>query len=220
VVQGLIESVTGYPGLWLVCTSSGVVLPLPEDVPLMYAGTRIAEGLWTWPLTLVIAWVGVGARDVLSWAFGRYVVRRLIEAGRLGWLVSGRRATRARDLVGDHGSKAVLLGRFLVGFRVPVFVAAGATGVPLRSFVLVDGVGLMLAVPMAVGLGFWFGVPVAELTAAVLQRLSSGSLVVGAVAALMWLTWRATKVTRKAVAIRRGGLLEVEVDEDDSADLG
>src|SRR4051812_37647163 len=78
VVHQLIDNVTGYPGLWLLCACSGVLVPVPEDVVLLYAGTRIAEGRWSWAVTLLVAWAGVATRDVVSWAFGRFVV---------GWLL-------------------------------------------------------------------------------------------------------------------------------------
>jgi membrane protein DedA with SNARE-associated domain len=202
MVQSLIESITGYPGLWFVCAGSGVVVPVPEDVPLMYAGSRIAEGAWSWPVTLGVAWVGVAVRDLRdlgSWMFGRYVGAWLLDSERLGWLFSGRRIQRARRLIGEHGIAAVLLGRFMVGFRAPMFAAAGAMGVPLRSFALVDAAGLLVAIPLAVVLGFWFGDPIRELATAILQRTTA---VVGltVLVATAWFAWKA--LTTDAVKVR------------------
>jgi len=219
IVQQLVDSVTGYPGFWLLCASSGVVVPLPEDVSLMYAGAHIADGLWSWPATLAVAWAGVAVRDVISWGFGRYVVRWLLGRERLAWLVTGRRATRARTLVEEHGPAAVLLGRFLIGFRAPVFVAAGAVGVPLRSFVLYDGAGLAIAIPIALGLGFWFGAPIAEIAAAVLQRTTTATVVAVVAAIVAFVTWRTASPALAAARPLRRGIARVPV-EDDPSDLG
>src|SRR5690606_19677994 len=96
---------------------------------------------------------------------------------------------RARGMVSGRGAVAVLIGRFLVGFRSPVFVASGAMGVSLRAFVLWDLLGLMIAVPITVSLGFAFGEPMADLAFWALQRIR---LVVGVTAALgaCWAAWR------------------------------
>jgi membrane protein DedA with SNARE-associated domain len=205
MVQGLIESVSGYPGLWLVCASSGIVVPVPEDVPLLFAGSRIADGSWSWPITLVVAWAGVATRDAGAWLFGRIVGRWMLDENRLAWLLATRRIARARRLVAKHGTAAVLLGRFMVGFRSPVFMAAGAMGVPLRSFVLVDGLGLAVAVPLAVGLGYVFGHPLAELATVVLQR-TTNVVGVAVILAIVWFGWRAMVTDRARIRAIVGGM--------------
>ena len=101
MVRILIENSLGYPGLFLACAGSGIFVPVPEDVPLLYAGTRIASGMWSWPVTLMVAWVGVGARDVTSWAVGRFLGKWLLDTGRARWLLGGRRIERADRGVGE-----------------------------------------------------------------------------------------------------------------------
>lgn len=190
MVHGLIQSSLGYPGLGIACAGSGIVVPMPEDVPLLYAGTQIAGGSWAWPAVILVGVVGVGLRDLGAWAMGRYLIRWLL-ATRAGHWLFGNKLRRAERLISNHGSAAVLIGRFLVGFRAPVFMAAGAMGVPLRSFVGYDAVGLVIAVPMTVGLGYVFGAPIIELAAAMLQRASAFATI-GALAAGIWFVWRAT----------------------------
>lgn len=224
MVQDLVDSVSGYPGLWLICASSGILVPLPEDLPLLFAGTRIAEGDWSWPVTLVVAWAGVATRDVVSWLFGRLIGRWVLDGERLAWLLQTRRASRARQLVARHGTAAVLIGRFMVGVRTPVFVAAGAMGVPLRHFVAVDGLGLAVAVPLAVGLGYAFGDPITELAAPILQRTTLVVTVV-AVAFALRLAWarlgpQATARLRRPLAtpVATGSPLDADsLDEDPEA---
>lgn len=188
MIRTLLESVTGYPGLLFACASSGILLPLPEDFPLLYAGMRIADGSWGWWATVGIAVVGVAFRDTLAWAFGRGLGDLLLERSLVRrWFGTGRIA-RARALITDHGASAVLLGRFMVGFRTPVFVVAGAMGVPLRAFATWDGLGLALAVPLTIALGYEFGEPLVDTVYLVLQRarVIVGALLVCAVAVAVW----------------------------------
>ncbi|MEQ1500579.1 MAG: DedA family protein [Myxococcota bacterium] len=197
LIQSALTQSTGYPGLWVVCAGSGIFVPLPEDVPLMIAGNRIAAGDWSWPVTLLVAWLGVGIRDLSSWAIGRFLVARLLESGRMKWLVGSKKLARAQRLVGRHGTAAVLIGRFMVGFRAPVFVAAGAMGVPLRGFALFDGIGLMIAIPVTVALGYWFGTPIAEVAAGLLHR-ATGIAAIAVVIGLGWLAYRAVTAPPQA----------------------
>jgi membrane-associated protein len=181
MVRELMETGWGYPGLWLACFGSGLFVPVPEDVPLMYAGIRVGQGAWSWPVTLMVAFLGAATRDVVCWTVGRHLFGWMIHTGRLSWLVNPRRVERAERLLRRHGAMAVMMGRFMVGFRVPFFVTAGAMGIPLRSFVAYDSLGLLVAVPLAVSLGFWFGEPIAELTAVMLNRAGLVALVLAVV---------------------------------------
>lgn len=185
-----------YPTLFVACVLSGWLIPVPEDVVLLWAGLRIGEGVFAWAPTLLVSTAGVGLRDLLAWGFGR-LGGHLLETGWLSRLVSAKNVARARTWVVRHGNVAVFAGRFMVGFRVPVFVAAGAAGVPLRSFAWVDGLGLLIAVPVTIALGERYGVAFVELA----HRLVTGSTVfwtLVAAAAVWSFTWARGKARDRA----------------------
>lgn len=189
VIRAWIETVSGYPGLFALCVSSGIALPLPEDFALLYAGARIAGGEWAWGPTLLVAVPGVWLRDLIAWGIGRCFGRWVLEAGWVRRRIGDHRVGRARALVLRHGSFAVLLGRFLIGFRAPIFMVSGAMGVGVRAFAAWDLLGLCVAVPGMVGLGWVFGEPIADLVFWGLQR---ARLLTGAAVALAaaWAAWR------------------------------
>lgn len=191
----------GYPSLWMACASSGVLVPVPEDLPLVWAGIQVADGAWAVLPTLAVAIVGVGCRDLAMWSIGRALGRVLLDGDRGRFLFGRRNLAWAHGFVERHGPKAVLFGRFLVGFRAPVFAAAGAVGVPFRSFVLFDGIGLLVAVPLAVSVGWAFGHPVVALLTGVLAwaRAWVAPLVVLTIAvALGTVQWRRSASRRQA----------------------
>lgn len=189
MIRDLIESITGYPGLFLLCATSGLLVPLPEDFSLLYAGVRLASGDWEWGPTLAVAVSGVLVRDVVAWGIGRTLGAWLLDAPWARRVLGRAKLDRARRLVAERGAIAVLVGRFLVGFRSPVFVASGAMGVSLRSFVLWDLLGLLVAVPLTVSLGWAFGEPMADLAFWGLQRIRLVVLC-ALVLAAGWTTWR------------------------------
>jgi membrane protein DedA with SNARE-associated domain len=202
VIRDLIQSVSGYPGLFIVCVASGLVLPLPEDFALLYAGMRIAAGEFTWFPVIPIAIAGVLGRDVLSFMIGRVAGEWLLSRSWGRRMFGGEaKLERARRYVETHGDAAIFMGRFMVGFRSPVFVVSGAMGLSRRRFVLWDTIGLAIAVPVTVGLGYAFGQPIVDATYWLLQRTR---IVVGIAVALGALWWIGRRIAASDVSESSG----------------
>lgn len=188
MIRALIERVSGYPGLFLFCVTSGLVLPLPEDVSLLYAGAQVLSGEMAWPMTLAVSLAGVMVRDVIAYWIGRSAGGWLLHRNAVVRFIGAKRLRRAETLVNDHGERAIFVGRFLVGLRAPVFFVAGAMGVGFRKFLIWNSLGLLIAVPGVVLLGYWFGEPLAEgaLWFARHARVVMGSLMF---AVGVWVIW-------------------------------
>ena len=170
MIRALVESVSGYPGLLGFCAISGILFPLPEDFPLVYAGVRIAEGHFAWGPTLAVSLVGVFIRDVVAYWLGRLLGDRLLTSKLAQTWIGTERIERAEAMVRDRGSVAVLIGRFLIGFRAPIFAVAGASHVPFRKFVGWNTLGLVVAVPGVIWLGWFFGEPITDSVFYVMAR--------------------------------------------------
>lgn len=162
MIRALIENVQGYPGLFLLCALSGLAFPLPEDVSLIYAGIRLRDGTLSWPATLAVACAGVMVRDTIAYGAGRFLGDWILSRPLVRRVVGEKKLDRARRIVEERGSSAVLVGRFLVGVRATVFLAAGAMGVSFRQFFLWNAIGLLITVPPVVFLGHEFGPPLLD----------------------------------------------------------
>ena len=137
----------GYGLLYI--EESGVPLPAPGDVFVMYVGSNVPRNLMSW----VIAWLGLigvvvlGATNLffISKKFGR----RLAE-GRFADMVhlSPERLDRAERWFQRYGVVAIIFGRHIPGFRIPITVAAGVLKVNYRLF----------AASVAVSTAIWAGV--------------------------------------------------------------
>jgi membrane protein DedA with SNARE-associated domain len=136
----------------LYIEESGVPLPVPGDVYVLYLGS-LAK---TTP-QLVGAWLGVVA-VVTAGASNLYLIsrrwgRRLVR-GRVGaalHLTPGRLATAERWFA-RWGALAIIFGRHIPGFRIPITVAAGTFGVHYPVF------AASVAVSSAIWAGIWFWV--------------------------------------------------------------
>jgi membrane protein DedA with SNARE-associated domain len=141
--------------LALYLEESGVPVPVSGDVFVVYLGHHLAGSL----PRLVLVWLGLVAAVVAGssnlYFISRRWGRRLVE-GRLGLLlhVTPARLAAAERWFDRWGAPAIIFGRHIFGFRVPVTVAAGVFRVPYHVFAI--SVAVSTAVWAAVWL--WLGV--------------------------------------------------------------
>jgi membrane-associated protein len=136
---------------------STLVLPLPEELALMGAGWWAHEGA----LPLWAAWVAATAAnvtgDTISYLVGRYFLEKLLHT-RLGKrVVSPEMRNWGEDFVKRHGFWAIVLGRFLVAVRGPVYFAIGASKYPLGRFEVINTAVALIEGAVLVWLGYQFG---------------------------------------------------------------
>jgi membrane protein DedA with SNARE-associated domain len=133
----------------LYIEESGVPLPAPGDVFVMYVGAHVPRNLPSW----IIAWLGLIGVVVLGatnlFFISKKIGRRLAE-GRLAEVVhlSPERLQRAEQWFQKYGVVAIIFGRHIPGFRIPITVAAGVLKVKYRVF----------AASVAVSTAIWAGI--------------------------------------------------------------
>ena len=133
----------------LYIEESGVPLPAPGDVFVMYVGAHVPRNLFSW----IAAWLGLigvvvaGATNLffVSRRFGRRLAQgRFAEAVHL----SPERLDKAEKWFDKYGVIAIIFGRHIPGFRVPITVAAGVLQVKYSVF----------AASVAVSTAIWAGI--------------------------------------------------------------
>ena len=135
----------------LYLEESGIPLPAPGDVFVIYVGVHVPLALPFW----FAAWLGLICVVVLGatnlYLVSRVVGRRVLENrfARLAHLTPARLAL-AESRFQRRGVLAIIFGRHIPGFRVPLTVVAGTLKFPYRLFVP------SVAVSTAIWLT-WFG---------------------------------------------------------------
>lgn len=212
MMQFLTDGVPFYPALFGACALSGIFWPWPEDVPLIYAGMCISADRAGLVPTILIAIIAVAVRDVISFGIGRVVGDLLLERPFVIRLFGQKRLLRAQKLIDDHDARAVLAGRFFLGMRAPVFMVAGAMGVPLRRFLLWDALGLLIVIPLTLFLGATFGQPLLDGFLEVWHgtRWLAPAVAMGLIA---WASLRFAKKRRQIAST--AGTADVDDDDDD-----
>jgi membrane protein DedA with SNARE-associated domain len=138
------------------------------------AGVLSAEGNLHPPTALAACLIGALLGDCVMYAIGyRWGDSLLSVHPLLAKLLKAKQEMRFEEAVEHHAFKVMLLSRFLVGVRGPVYLAAGAVRMPFRKFLLIDMFCASLVVVTCFWLAYTFGADVmdwirdAELTATI-----------------------------------------------------
>jgi membrane protein DedA with SNARE-associated domain len=111
---------------------------ISEDATCVATGVLIAAGRVNAAAGIFACVVGIVAGDAGLWLLGRIGMRGMPFVPRLRGVL--RRSTpdqlQLSVRLQHHAGTAILASRFLPGTRLPLYVAAGAVGVPARTFVV------------------------------------------------------------------------------------
>ncbi len=178
----------GVAAVFLLC---GMGLPLPEELVLLAAGYVCAKldlNLW-----VMMVWCGgaITAGDILPFLLGRVFGPRLL---RLRWMrifVTKRRLATFDLWFRRRGDWVILIARFIAGLRMVAFFTAGAMKMPWRRFLLYDGIGILLIVPLLTWLAYASQEYIDQLIEDV-QQVERGILwtaIGGGVVLALWFWW-------------------------------
>lgn len=182
----------------LYLEESGVPMPMPGDVFVMYVGHHSSTSV----LGLVVAWLALvsvvvlGATNLflISRRWGRSLVER-----RLARLLHLTPASlgRAERWFARWGVLTLVFGRHVPGLRVPLTVAAGIFGVRYRVFI----VSVAVSTAIWAGAFLLIGAAVGGRVGHLLQLHREGYIVIPAVITLVFAGYL-------VVMIRRAGQLQ------------
>lgn len=149
-MRQLIRHYSYLPGFGLLyIEESGIPLPAPGDVFVLYVGAHVPRNLFSY----LAAWLGLIVAVVLGatnlFFISKKYGRRLAESSLATYVhLSPERLTRAEQWFKRYGVLAIIFGRHIPGFRVPITVAAGVFRVRYPLF----------AVSVAISTAIWAGV--------------------------------------------------------------
>ncbi|MCA8951592.1 MAG: VTT domain-containing protein [Planctomycetes bacterium] len=140
----------GVAAVFLLC---GMGLPVPEELVLLAAGYVCAK--FEVNLGIMMVWCGgaIVVGDVLPYVLGRVFGTRLLRLRWMRFLVTKRRLAVFDLWFRRRGDLVILIARFIAGLRVVAFFTAGVMKMPWRRFLLYDGMGILVVVPLLTWLG-------------------------------------------------------------------
>ena len=169
-VTGWVQEVIaegGYVILAAVVFLENLFPPIPSELVLPLAGSRVATGDMGYVEAVLAATVGSVLGALVLYALGRFGGRPLLlRYGRILRL-DERRLDRAEAWFGQRGDWLVLVGRVVPGVRSVISVPAGLARMPLPRFVALTTLGSAAWNAALIGGGWALGARWRELTDAV-----------------------------------------------------
>jgi len=194
----------GYLGVALWVAIESVIIPIPSELVLPFAGFLVGEGVAIepltgrpWQLVLVVAAGTVGATlgALGAYAIGFFGGRPLIERWGRYVGISVADLDRAEGFFARHGQAASFFGRLIPVVRSLVSFVAGVARMPLLPFTVFTFLGSLPFTFVLVFAGTQLGANWAQI-GGVLKRFEYAVLVVLAVVALAWIWFRVIRPRR------------------------
>lgn len=124
------------PILLLAIEESGVPLPIPGDVMIAYTGYNVAKGELSYAMALVALMLSVLiGSSILFWLSSKWGNSLIFKFGKFLHL-HPERLINVEKKFGKYGPWVIIFGRHIPGFRIPITVFAGMSGIKYQTFIL------------------------------------------------------------------------------------
>lgn len=207
LVTQIYEAV-GYVGVALWVAIESVIVPIPSELVLPFAGFLIGSGDAIEPLTgrpweywLVVAAGTIGATigALIAYAIGALGGRPILERWGRVFGVSAADLDRADAFFARYGDAASFFGRLVPVIRSLVSFAAGVSHMPLLRFTIFSFLGSLPWTALLVFAGMELGANW-EAIGAVLKQFEYAIVAVLGLLVLAWIWFRIIKPRRAARA--------------------
>jgi len=149
---------TSYLGFFLFIAATGCGMPIPEEAAIVVAGVLSSQQQLYWPIAFAVCLAGAVVGDTFMYAIGyRWGHSIFTKHPRFAKLFATENEKQFQGAVETHALKVMLIARFLVGIRAPVYVMTGVVRLPFRRFLLYDVISATLVVGVVFGLSYVFG---------------------------------------------------------------
>jgi membrane protein DedA with SNARE-associated domain len=147
----------GYGGLALMMAAESMVLPVPSEAVMPFAGYVVSIEGMSWAGAIAASSLGSLVGCWLSYLMGQHGVLPLVERYGRYVLVMPHHVKKAEDLFQRRGTVAVFLCRFVPGVRHVSSIPAGAARMPLIPFLAASVAGATIWNTFLLWVGWKFG---------------------------------------------------------------
>lgn len=145
------------PFLLLFLEESGVPLPVPGDVYLAFIGYQVSRGtIPYWVAFLMFLLSVLAGSSILYYVSARWGKKLVSKLG----IYMHVDQNKLKDIEGDfkkYGIFLIIFGRHIPGFRVPITIFSGVSGVPYRTFILGTFISVIFWIAFYLAIGAKLG---------------------------------------------------------------
>jgi membrane protein DedA with SNARE-associated domain len=201
-----IYSAVGYLGVALWVAIESVIIPIPSELVLPFAGFLVGQGTaiepltgqpWNVVLVTLFGTLGATVGALVAYAIGWYGGRPVFERWGRYLGITPADLDRADDFFARHGDAAAFFGRMVPVIRSLVSFAAGVAHMRLGRFIVFTFLGSLPWTLLLVVAGMVMGANWEEV-GGILKRFEYLVLAVLIVIGLLWIWFRIIKPRRAA----------------------
>lgn len=124
---------------------------ISEDIACLTAGTLAGQGKISFALAFFACFAGIFIGDILLYWTGRIFGKTIIKTKLFSRFVSEKSIEKASDWLEKNGAAAIFLSRFITGFRLPTYLAAGFLRTDFLKFAFYFLIATAVWTPILVG---------------------------------------------------------------------
>ena len=147
----------GYPGIGVLMVMESMILPVPSEAVMPFAGFLIFDGTLTWTGVIIVSTLGSIVGSLISYWIGAKGGRPLVERWGKYVLVSHHDLDITDRFFARRGSWAVFISRFIPVIRHIISIPAGVAKMPLKKFLAATIVGATMWNVFLTWVGFKLG---------------------------------------------------------------
>jgi membrane protein DedA with SNARE-associated domain len=202
-VTSLYEAV-GYIGVAIWVAIESVIIPIPSELVLPFAGFLVGEGTaiepltgrpWNLALVTVAGTIGATIGALVAYGIGYWGGRPIIERWGRFVGITPTDLDRTDEFFARHGGKAAFFGRMIPVVRSLVSFAAGVARMPLGPFILFTAAGSLPWTFLLVFAGSQLGANWASI-GGILKQFEYAILGILVLIAIGWLWFRVVRPRR------------------------
>jgi membrane-associated protein len=192
--------------LFLASFIEYVFPPFPGDLVVVLGAWYAVQGQISWTATFAATTAGALAGAWVDWRVGKALGHELEQRAQrpsvIHRLLTEERLARFDEGYRRFGGLLLVANRFFPGIRAFIFVAAGASGIPLRKVLLLGGISAAAWNALLLGAGALIAQNLDELLLLFDRYTQVASTAVAAALAVGAAWW----LLRRRAARRKGGL--------------
>ncbi len=182
-IEFLVEH--GYTLLFAWVLAEQLGLPVPSWPLLLAAGALAGSGQLSLGMSVVLAVLASVVADISWYELGKRRGGKILGLLCRISLEPESCVRRTEDAFQNHGTRSLLLAKFIPGLNTAAPPMAGMTGMSLPRFLLLDGIGALLYFGGAVVVGYVFSAKLEDL-AFYISRLGDAAIVLLVLAFAAW----------------------------------
>ena len=203
-----IYDAVGYLGVAIWVAIESVIIPIPSELVLPFAGFLVGTGdaiepltgqPWSYWLVVIAGTLGATVGALIAYAIGLYGGRPIVDRWGRYLGITHADLDRAETFFARYGEAASFFGRLVPVVRSLVSFAAGLSRMPLPKFILFTVLGSLPFTAVLVFAGLQLGANW-ESVGPILKRFEYAILAVLTVIVIAWVWFRIIKPRRAARA--------------------